>query len=222
MEIPCNMCGVAVEVPESLAHWGACCDDCCRKSSTDQSRHKRSDLLNQHWVRMCPQVYADTVFDRLPSPDHSQKAMEWPFGEQPNGYGLMLWGWPSTGKTRTMWLILKREHFAGKSVVAFGPGEWAYEAERRNYRRAGWISRLNACDILAFDDVDKFRLTHEQEQALFSIVETRTSKKRPIFFTGNVNGEVLTLNFRLGEPLVRRIREFCVAVHFPKPNETET
>jgi len=138
--------------------------------------------------------------------------MHWPSGDK--GQGLNLWGKPDTGKTRTLYLILKREHFNGRSIIIFGPGDFNSECERRAYHRAEWVRRLQSVDLLAFDDFDKMSLTADQEKTFFGIIDRRVSNKKPCLFTHNSNGDALKYKFRLGEPLVRRMREFCKHIHF--------
>lgn len=126
----------------------------------------------------------------------------------------MLWGVPRTGKTRTMWLILKREFFKKLDVVCFDPGRFLIAYDSHERRRGPWIDGLCHVDLLAFDDIDKFKMPRKVEDAFFAVVSHRMNYARPIFFTGNSNGESLKLKFFAGEPLIARIREFCTAIHF--------
>lgn len=212
--INCNTCGQPVEVLARWVHHGVTCEPCIRKASQVALTRDRTADTRALWQRLCPEAFQDTDFDKLPNPVESTKAMEWPYNDQPHGYGLMLWGTPRTGKTRTMWLILKREHLAGKVIRAFEPGQFLVSYDENAQHRASWLKRLTTCDILAFDDIDKFKLPRTVEEAFFSIVNTRMSNKRPCFFTGNVAGDALQLKFNQGEPLIARIRESCFPVRF--------
>lgn len=135
--------------------------------------------------------------------------MAWQFGIQ----GLILWGLPATGKTRTMSLIIEREVKAGKRVVALGPAGFRQGCEEREYRRGRWLKALGRVDILFVDDIDKMSLTGNQERDFFAVLNDRMGRL-PTLVTGNTRGTELETRFRLGSVLVDRIRRYCYAVHF--------
>jgi len=130
--------------------------------------------------------------------------------------GLNLWGYPRTGKTRTLFLVLKKAHFAGKRIKFFGPSQFSQECELRNFKSASWIRDVVACDIVAFDDIDKCLLTKVQEDRFFSVLDARVARRAPTFFTGNTSGDALKLQFNNGESIVARIREHSASIHFPQ------
>jgi DNA replication protein DnaC len=57
------------------------------------------------------------------------------------------------------------------------------------------------------------------EKDFFAVLNNRMGR-RPVFMTGNSDGEEIEYRFKLGEPLVRRIRDHCLSIHFGKNDIT--
>lgn len=217
----CMTCGSPIEVIDTLARFGAVCEDCAAKDSKAKKREVRDAKIEKDWDSVCPKLYRDSVPQLLPYRELSMKALRWPDISNPGrdivpGSGLNLWGYPRTGKTRTMYLVLKQEHMRGARVKAFGPAEFAHECECRSYHTAQWIRWMSSYDILAFDDVDKCKLSPVQESKFFSLLDARVRNRKPTFFTGNTKGDALITMFRNGDAIVGRIRDHCVSIHFPE------
>lgn len=216
MTLPCNNCAVAVVIEDDVAApFGVVCDVCSAKDAQRSLSAARAAARYGAWLAMCPPRFMDTQMDKLPLLDRTERALRWTRNQ--NGAGLNLWGHPSTGKTRSLFLILRREHFGGLSVKVFTAGQFERELERRAYKRAPFIAALCRVDLLAFDDFDKMNLTREMEKSFFAILDRRMADKRPVLLTHNSTASELEYRFRYGEPMVRRIRDFCHSVHFPKP-----
>lgn len=137
--------------------------------------------------------------------------MQWQHGRK----GLNLWGYPGTGKTRTVSLILCRELLAGRSVVALGPGGFRDLCESHNWTRSRLVRWLCSVDLLYIDDFDKMNLTREMEKDLFAVLNNRMGRA-PVMTTGNSNGGCIENRFHLGKPMVDRIRRYCDNIHFPQ------
>jgi DNA replication protein DnaC len=161
------------------------------------------------FCKHCPPCFEDTAFEQLPCPRLSILALEWQFGAE----GLNLWGYPGTGKTRTISLLLKSMHAAGHSIICFGPGGFRAGCIAHNHRRPPWLDKLSKVDLLFIDDMDKMNLTKEQERDLFEVLTNRMGRK-PVLLTGNASGKCIEYHFRLGEAMVRRIRDHCLSIHF--------
>jgi len=207
----CSRCGNTVHVLEQLHHLISqpICPECSETVRKEQQQLKNRTTRQERWIQLCPDAFRLTVLERLPRQQKTNQALEWTFGER----GLNLWGLPDTGKTRTCWLILEREHFKGRRVLAFGPGEFDafYEAIDK---KAEWIRQISRADLILFDDIDKYGMTYHAEKAFFALIDMRNRFHRPNLFTGNSDGEKLSLKFREGEAMVRRIRNFAKSIHF--------
>lgn len=215
ISLPCKRCSVPVSIlseVSALAKHGVYCDDCqdTERQESIAAQHRR--LMNNKWTAICPAAYQDTRLDLLPCPDLTARAMQWPGDDATRG--LNLWGFPRTGKTRTLMLILHRAHFAGKSVLFVGPNGFIQGCEQRQYTTAPWIKRLEKLDVLAFDDIDKAKMAGHQEEKFFALLDARFRLKRPTFYTGNATGDELKTKFRNGEAIVARIREHSTSIHF--------
>lgn len=211
--IPCSKCGGPVEVLPEYAQYGAICDPCNLRDHKMSCAGRIGQLKQDHWSRICPALYQDTAIERLPYPNLSERALQWAFTD---ALGLNLWGYPRTGKTRTMLLVLKREFDSGKSIRFLGPSQFSMECEARAYHTGSWVTELINLNILAFDDIDKCKMTKVQEEKFFAVLDGRARNKRPTFFTGNSTGEELLTHFHNGKAIVERLRHHCKSIHFPQ------
>lgn len=221
--IPCLRCSEPVAVIIEHSKSGAVCQKCIESEERQKRVQRRREEMSRNWLAICPPAYVDTKLDQLPCPEKSTLALDWPYGVRGAkcipGKGLNLWGWPRTGKTRTMFLILQREYFAGRSIKFFGPSEFSDGCELRNFKSAAWIATLCNYDILSFDDIDKCKMRNTHEEKFFAVVDRRMRRLKPTFYTGNSSGEVLTTKFKNGAALIARMREQCVSIHFPNPQK---
>jgi hypothetical protein len=216
--VPCKTCGATVEVEvggpvEALSkRYGIYCTGCA-----EENREQRVCYIQEPppFDTFCPPCFPDTRIDSLPCAHKSKAALGWCYGP----IGLNLWGLPGTGKTRTMSLLLQAIVADHKSVIAFGPGDFRAGCEARNWKRASWLKKLSRVDVLFIDDLDKMNLTREMEKDFFAVLNNRMGR-RPVFMTGNSDGEEIEYRFKLGEPLVRRIRDHCLSIHFGKVDIT--
>jgi DNA replication protein DnaC len=135
--------------------------------------------------------------------------LQWKFGT----LGLNAWGFPGTGKTRTMSILVNRLHGKGLKIFALAPGDFEAGCQRHNYRRSDWLNKLAKAEVLFLDDFDKMNLTREMEKSLFQVLNWRMGRK-PVLLTHNSTARELEYNFKLGRSLVRRIRDTCLSVHF--------
>jgi hypothetical protein len=214
-------------VPERQLNIGGICDACIELENVERKSHEAARAIETKWLNLCPEVYQDTEIDLLPHPDISQKALRWPCmlndlsTLKTPWMGLNLWGFSRQGKTRTLFLILKKAHYEGKRIKFFGPSEFAQQCEMREFKTASWIRGLTAYDIIAFDDIDKCKLTRQQEEKFFAVLDARIAHRLPIFFTGNTQGDKLKLQFKNGEAIVARMREHCYSIHFPQQQQLQ-
>jgi len=221
--LPCLRCGIEpVTIPEAQKIVGGICEHCIHAENKVEQERVMAEQRQRKWESICPELYQDTVFDRLPHPKISQRALRWPYmikgapDKAAPWMGLNLWGWQRTGKTRSLYLIVKKAYFDGKTVAVFGPSQFAQGCESRAFNTASWIRHLVSLDILGFDDIDKCKLTKPQEEKFFALLDARIARRAPTFFTGNTPGDDLKLQFRNGEAVLARMREHSVSIHFPQ------
>ena len=217
LSAPCLQCGAPVEYDPEFQlgnkDTGVVCADCVRRQDWERRDLARISALHDAWQRICPPRYRNTVVESLPYPGRSQEALSWEFGQ---GMGLNLWGFPDTGKTRTLYVVLRRFHMAGKQVKVFAPGDFSSQLASRDFSRSAWVRGLCSLDFVAFDDMDKLNLTREQELVFFGLLDKRMSHNLPCVFTHNSNAADLEYHFRNGRAMVRRIRQFTKSIHFPE------
>ena len=72
---------------------------------------------------------------------------------------------------------------------------------------------MRSTGVLVLDDLGKEKAAEAVSTALYSVIEERTARERPILFTANYTSEELAGRFgEHGAYLVRRLREFCEVV----------
>jgi DNA replication protein DnaC len=185
---------------------GACLPDVLRQS---QNRVWR------RWENVCPVDFRNTDARKLPKPELLRCVLAWTYGAR----GLLLHGNTGLGKSRCAWLLLKREHDAGRRIRVIDHSIGFRYAElfaNSAGDAAAWIERLCEADILFLDDVFKARLTDSLEQALFTIISTRCEQQRPNIITTNDTGESLKARMSQdrGDAIYRRLTEYSQAVAF--------
>ena len=127
-------------------------------------------------------------------------------------------GRTGTGKTRCLWLLIKKLILAGHEVRFFDCLAFAHACAREFYSGEGdvWAEEIAKVQIVAFDDFGKAPFTERAEAELFALVERRTAHLLPILATLNMSGAELSAKSSKdrGDPLVRRLKEFCEVVVF--------
>lgn len=190
------------------------CDSCDLKLKEAEESKVKAERY-QKWKDICPVIYQNTDPNHpgMPAAHKLAKILNWAGPK-----GLVVLGKTRKGKTRVMWLLVKRLMLEGKAVKAYLAGDLAGEISAVHScdpaAALAWREEIVDCDILFLDDLGKFKLTERVEDELFTIIERRTSNNKPILFTTNYTGDGLETRFSpdRGAPLVERIREFCESV----------
>lgn len=196
--------------PECEAAWDA--------DNQKRLMESRRETARKVWLQTCPPLYRESDVTQVPNKSATELALTWKYGPK----GLLLHGNTGTGKTRTAWLVMKRliiNEF--REVQTFDSVSFGHEVSRRfsSYDADDpnrWIEWMTSIDLVFFDDLGKCRLTERVESELFGIIESRIANKKPLLITTNTVGDSLAsqLSQDRGEPLVRRLREFCMCVAF--------
>lgn len=221
--VPCSICGIPIEIIPISGVREGWCPACMERGGNVAKARTVQDQRQREWQSLTRnfKAYLDTDLNRLPCPERLREAMTWHCGTK----GLNLWGLPATGKTRTLFLLLKREFDAGHTFRAFGPCDFNLAIEKAGFHPAAFIESCRKADLLAFDDIGKVRMSPVIEGHFFAILEYRAANGKPCLFTHNfpseaarahrhLNGDTLESKFRNGNAVVRRIRDFCYHVEF--------
>jgi DNA replication protein DnaC len=171
----------------------------------------------QAWGRLCPPEYQNTNSDRLPKLEQFKQVQNWQYGPR----GLLLFGPPRCGKTRSAWSLFQRLHFdERRQIVAFNPMDLKIEvanAWRDREEARHWINRLRSADVLFFDDLDTIKFTEAVEETIYDAFEYRPTHGKPVIVTVNRNGRALAARMNAndrGAKIVERMREYCEVINF--------
>jgi DNA replication protein DnaC len=195
------------------------CDECGEanqnKFAAQQAEDRRQAAFNA-WSIVCPPLYRETDFNRLPA-KYQAVVKNWKFGWK--GIGLV--GQAGTMKTRTAFQILERHHFEGISCEAVSAQRFSricvdQFSDSRELKKAASerLAKFGTVQILLIDDIGKGKMTDRAEMELFDLLETRTSHKLPTIWTANAKGDDLLrmMSEDRGEPIIRRLSEFSEIV----------
>lgn len=171
----------------------------------------------REWDEICPPIYQDTDPARL-KPQMRKYAETW---TSENGRGVAFVGATGKCKTRVAYMILARHHFAGHKVYGITATKLAELVQNKfsnDYAIRGrsieTLKLIEHVHMLLLDDVGQERITDRTGSEFFSIIEQRTSFKRPTLWTSNLDAGTFkqALGADRGEPTIRRLREFSEIV----------
>jgi DNA replication protein DnaC len=199
------------------------CDECEEKQELawqKETEEKEQRILFKAFDDICPPLYRASDRSRI-TKAFIDAIDKWSYSPK----GLIFMGRAGTGKTRSAWMLLKREHFAGRKVYGlsatefskFAADQWHSRVAERNAAEEA-ISNCKRCDILLLDDLGKQKFTERAELELFDLLEHRTSKMKPTITTFNADaGQFLNmLSEERGEPILRRLDQFAITINLNK------
>lgn len=206
----CEPCIVAFEV---------------RIATEEQKRKEEAFALECEaiWEAVCPKNYRLESENGMTNLEMLQKEVKelpqilaHPYGHR----GLILRGGTGTGKTRSMYRLLRSYHVRKPRprIIALSSGEFDRQARdaQGTFKLTEWFQNIAEADILYIDDIGKGKWTASTASQFWEIVDDRTRNCRPIFITTNCSGDTLVqsigLSKDIGEPLLRRLRENCKAI----------
>lgn len=217
--VPCQRCSVdVVTLAEDLpfgriAFARKHCAECrpiVEAEMAEASRLEKIRVLEGKWRQHCPPLYRETDISRLTIPqDIIEKVLSW----QVNPRGIGIAGRSGTGKTRLMFLLLRRVFMDGNGVRAISGKRFERSChlmfDKMDEGRE-IIRQARDTEVLFLDDLGKERYTDRVESEFYDLVEHRTSHLLPILWTTNSSGDALgdMMSEDRGAPIIRRLREF--------------
>lgn len=191
------------------------CQKCATKEEAEAANAAKESAQKSvlsAWEAICPPLYRESDPERI-NPVLIEAIGNWQLGMIP----LAFVGEQGNGKTRAMFMLLKRLHFDGVNVMAVSAIRLAKvsaeqfeddKAKRADAR--GVLEKAAKVAVLFIDDLGKQRFTERAEVDLFDLLETRTANLRPTFWTANANASQLRsmLSPDKGDPILRRLIEF--------------
>lgn len=217
--LPCEKCGFPFEAVITVLcgePFGVrVCAACWARRGENAAAHAKNDAGRAHetaWQRVCPATYRDTDPKRLP-----ESALRLAAAWAPRaGRGIGLTGETGAGKTRALFLALRRAHDSGLSVEAVSHNRFsrlaqdAFMGEKQDDARQK-LRDYHRAAVLLLDDLGKAPRTERADAEIEELVEHRTSAGLPVLWTANASGEWLIKRFGedRGPALVRRLAEFC-------------
>ncbi len=202
-----------------------------RQTALAQEREEQAEMLRQRekvkheraWETICPPLYRQFRHEEFPESQRENlaKILSWQYGPR----GLIVHGDTDLGKTRAMFLLLRRLHDERRKIIAFNCVSFGHKCGvlfgRTNGDGEKWIGEVSTADVVFFDDIEKTRFTDRVESELFGVIETRIANLLPVFITTNFVGQdfkkVMTENRAL--PFIRRIKQFCTEIIFTSHNQ---
>lgn len=193
------------------------CTDILAGEAKDSEAQEVYRQREEKWKAVCPPIYRDTDPNRI-APRCAQAALGWVLGD---GMGLGILGGTGQGKTRALFMALRRAFDAGKWCRAVSHNSFsrtvqnAFSGEGKDREEAKeQMKAFHRCSVLLLDDVGKPPPTERADAELEELIEVRTSNLLPILWSAN--GSSAWLIKRMGpdrgEPLVRRLSEFSTIV----------
>jgi DNA replication protein DnaC len=169
------------------------------------------------WATLCPFEFrlrtesrGNTDLARMDAESPNwRKVLSWQFGHR----GLLVRGESGHCKTRAMWRLIRRLFDERRKVIPLTAAQFDRQCRDAggSFTLSEWFNRLATADVLFLDDLGKGSWTQGTEAQIFDLIDERTREGRPILATSNDTGATLAarLSQDRGEPLVRRLRDYC-------------
>lgn len=196
------------------------CDPCSEKEHKDKERAHTAFLNQQHeerWNAICPKLYRGTN-PELPGLSAAcvDAVRRWDYR---SGVGMGFTGESGTGKTRLMFLALRKGFDQGLACRFMTHNQFsklvidAFSGEMKAEQRKQ-LDFLGKVQLLFLDDLGKAPSTERTDAELEELIEIRGANMIPTLWTANGHGEWLIKRFGpdRGDALVRRLAEFSTVV----------
>lgn len=180
------------------------CDAC--PSGVPQEKTE-AELNQERWESITPKLFHDTTEEKLPLSGAAGKVLGWIYGPR----GMMLHGPTDTGKTRAVFLLLKRIINQGWRPAAFSVNGFGRECAHAFSNRQGkeWFSTISKVNLLFIDDFGKDNMTASVRSNMFAMIDARITKCLPTILTTNLDGAMLgkLMSNDRAQPMLRRLRD---------------
>ena len=231
MKITCAQCSKEFdrEVPPECAGLPVfnVCQPCINANAAERQAETFKRLAASgvaRWLEYCPPSFQDTDLAKLPYQIVTEKVLAWEYQKR----GMILYGKTRSGKTRTAWLLVKKQFEAGRTarvMDSMSGFEYAAIFGAGGAEALEWVKARSKCSLLFLDDVFKVKLTESFEAAMFAIVDYRLNYQLPIIATLNDTGATLSARMTgdRGDAFIARLKEMCDTVSFnSKPDFSTT
>jgi DNA replication protein DnaC len=221
----CEKCGVPGEYEPMMMNGREFtirryCFACSAELEAEYVRKEMNERQQEReakWAEVCPPIYRETDPSRI-SQELVRASAGW---DESSSLGLGFLGSTGIGKTRALFLALRKAFDAGKSTQSVSHNAFsrivqdAFAGDDRSRAEAKTrLKSLHNCAVLLIDDLGKSPATERADAELEELIEVRTCHKRPTLWSANGSSEWLSrrLGPDRGEPLVRRLSEFSKVV----------
>jgi hypothetical protein len=202
---PITLCGRTFQFGPTIC---VGCADACQKPAEPSQ-----------WEQICPLEYQRTDLARLEidlqrrgyDKTWMEPVLAWQYG----AHGLLVAGSTGVGKSRIMWILLRRlldsEHrkVVWLNAVRFRSG---LQTAARDGATEYFVRRLVRTDVLYWDDLGQTHLTGAASEMLLHVIEQRTASGTPILATTQYSAERMEFQLErpeMGQAIRRRLNEFC-------------
>jgi len=180
----------------------------------------RQEARLARFMAVCDPEYQESDPAKIPNQNALRKVLAW----KPGPRGLFLTGPTRHGKTRSVWMLLRRIMLTTDlRVRAYNGVKWSVavsNAFRETDQTEGFLERIVSTDILLLDDLAKMGFTETQVRAIYGVIEERMANRKPTLITCNSTGKDLlnrlppTWRGEDGESLLARVRESSENIQF--------
>ena len=188
----------------------------CREH-LEASRIEGLGLKSPVFPPSMPEIFRETDITQLHQ--KIQDGIDWkPDG---NKSGLLLHGNTGVGKTRGIWEIVRRlwvlkaqkDRQMDYKFLTMRKLEGLIEKSFDERKHSEMIDGLIEAELLVLDDLGKERLTSRMASDLFSIIDERSTSRRPTIISTNFNGNSLLERFEnkdkeTGVAMIRRFKDY--------------
>lgn len=175
------------------------CQPCSDQAEQEDDRIKREEKARAAWEASVPVGYRKTEIDH---PDFPKKLHEqcklWLIDRSENRkLCLGLVGESGRGKSRVISQLAKRIIWRGEDLHWVNSAQFQWAAQHQfsdadGRAAAGWLRSYRKARVLVFDDIGSLKGTEAVSEALYSLLEYRTTREMPILWSSNETiGEML-------------------------------
>ncbi len=189
----------------------------------------RQDRRQRIFEKAIPIIFREPFDMEKVKPDVDKKEIRSVLEWKPGAKGLYVMGHTGHSKSRAMFALMARlileTDMQVKIIDGIGFANQAAAAFSAPQETEKWLAGMTNPDILAIDDFGK-RATKTTWEGAFAILDRRVGAGKPTFLTLNYDGDDIKTMIQtssksdqsndagLGEPFMRRIREFFQEVVF--------